>query len=143
MKRMQTDMADNPNIVQIGGISTLFGEGYSRNGFMYKEEEKYSYVYRVEPGFIDLMKIRLVEGRNFNPAMPTDSFSIIVNESFISELGIENPLEEKLNWGVGVESPIIGVVRRLSFSVPNTKNSTRSHVHWARSHHQYPGEGTS
>ncbi|MEQ9404700.1 MAG: FtsX-like permease family protein [Cyclobacteriaceae bacterium] len=65
--------------------------------------------------FIPLMQISLLEGRNFSPASPSDSEGIIVNQAFIDQLEIDNPVGNTINLG-GVSPVIIGVVENFRFN---------------------------
>jgi putative ABC transport system permease protein len=56
----------------------------------------------------------MVEGRNFDPAIPSDTLGVIVNEALVKDMKWDHPLEEHLNWredSLGLGSPVIGVVK--------------------------------
>lgn len=60
----------------------------------------------------------IVRGRAFSRDIPSDSTRIIVNESAVKSLGLENPVGEKflINFGGQlVERTIVGVVRDFNF----------------------------
>jgi putative ABC transport system permease protein len=105
-------------IESVTGTSTSFSHGYSRYGYKIKDEQKSAYVYAVDPYYIPTMKIELVQGRNFDLAIPSDSMGVIVNESLVRDMKWTDPLNEYLNWredSVGLGSPVIGVVKDYHF----------------------------
>jgi putative ABC transport system permease protein len=59
--------------------------------------------------FLDFMGFRLVKGRNFNKDLASDSSSIILNESAVKALGLEDPIGADLNKGNNPQY-VIGVV---------------------------------
>lgn len=76
---------------------------------------------RIDPDYLDVMSIKLLQGRNFNPDMPTDvSSAILVNQAFIDKLGLENPIgyTTKFNYSEMKGSTIIGVVDNFYFRSP-------------------------
>jgi putative ABC transport system permease protein len=49
------------------------GMGYDRSGFSYEGEDKMIFYYTVDPDYLPVMGMRLVAGRNFDPAIASDS----------------------------------------------------------------------
>jgi putative ABC transport system permease protein len=105
-------------IVSVAGTNSSFNQGYSRYGYKIKDEQKSSYVYAADPHYIPTMEIELVQGRNFDPAIPSDSNAVIINESLARDMKWSDPLNEYLNWRedtVELGSPVIGVVKDYHF----------------------------
>ncbi|WDF53337.1 ABC transporter permease [Mucilaginibacter sp. KACC 22063] len=50
----------------------------------------------VDADYINALGIKMASGRNFSPEMATDSNAILINETAARELGLRNPLQEKL-----------------------------------------------
>ncbi|MGF7037127.1 ABC transporter permease [Mucilaginibacter lappiensis] len=71
----------------------------------------------IDEDFIPTMQIRMAQGRNFSPAMPTDKKeSIIVNETLVNELGWKDAVGKSVRTGVDeqgnvITQKIIGVVK--------------------------------
>jgi putative ABC transport system permease protein len=61
--------------------------------------------------YIPLMGLKLVEGTNFKPEHASGNGAMIINEAFVREYGLENPMEMGLSEG----TPIIGVIKDFSF----------------------------
>jgi ABC-type antimicrobial peptide transport system permease subunit len=73
----------------------------------------------IDHTFIPLLKIPVIQGRNFSRDLPTDSTqSIIVNESFVKEAGWKNPIGQRVDFAYhdGKEVyQVIGVVKDHHF----------------------------
>ncbi|OEK00823.1 hypothetical protein BFP97_04550 [Roseivirga sp. 4D4] len=65
--------------------------------------------------FIETMGIELLEGRNFNNDMVSDTANIIVNEATVRWLGADDPLGQKLSRGDGEDYTIIGIMKDFNF----------------------------
>lgn len=114
--RVRTE--NEPDIVNVSGTSSAFSQGYSRYGFKIKGEQKSAYVYAADPYYLPTLNIPLVAGRNFDPAIASDSNAVIVNESLVRDMKWTDPLNEYYNWQedtVGLGSHIIGVVKDYHF----------------------------
>ncbi len=87
--------------------------------------------WEVDASFIHTLGIEMKEGRNFSPDMPTDSTSVIINETAANMLGFDNPLNKKLYDALNSSSAndkhvetlnIIGVVK--DFNSGSLRNKT-------------------
>lgn len=118
VQRFRERAQQEPLIESVAGTSSSFNQGYSRYGYKIKEEQKSAYVYAADPYYIPTMEIELVQGRNFDMAIASDSSGVIVNESLVRDMKWTDPLNEHLNWredSVGLGSPVIGVVKDYHF----------------------------
>lgn len=69
---------------------------------------------RTSPGFIDLFRLNLIEGRDFDSTMVTDENNYILNEEAVKRLGFrESPIDQPIAmWDTG---RVIGVVKDFNF----------------------------
>ena len=75
------------------------------------------YILTVSFDFLDVMKIELAEGRDFDPGFGTDSVTYILNEKARQVIGFEHPLGERLSlWGGGDAGTVVGVVKDFHMS---------------------------
>ena len=80
-------------------------------------------MWQVDEDYIPTLGMELVAGRNFSPEMATDSNAVIINETAVKMLGLENPIGYKLygdNGSLGTEEglplkTVIGVVKDFHF----------------------------
>ncbi len=114
--RFRNKLINDSDIIEVGGTSTSFSNGWSRYGYTIDGVEKEAYVYRIDPYYVDVLDIQLIAGRNFDPVKERNIEGLIVNEALVKDMNWENPLEEMLDWkedSLGV--PIIGVVKDYNF----------------------------
>ncbi len=115
------EFINDKDINSVSGISYAFTRGSDQVGYEdSKGEEKSAYVYRIDENFIDLMKLNLVEGRDFDLKFLTDSTdAVIVNEQLVKKFAIKNPVGSELDGfeNRGLKNPkIIGVVKDFNFT---------------------------
>ncbi len=92
---------------------------------------------RVNPDFLETMKINLIQGRDFSSNIAADTNALIVNQRFIEELGPDFALEKNLgdiSKGFPYNGRIIGVVENCHFA--SLRNEIEPLI-------LYVGEGTS
>lgn len=65
--------------------------------------------------FIDLMKMEIAEGRDFDVSYGTDSVNYIINETALKTMGFEEPLGQQLSFW-GNTGSIVGVVKDFHMS---------------------------
>ncbi len=108
----------NRDVIGVTGVTSSFNKGWSRYGYQIKGENKEAYIYGVDSQYIPLLGIDLVQGRNFDPAIISDSTAVIVNEALVKDMEWKDPLAEHLNWDedtVGLGAPVIGVMKDYHF----------------------------
>ncbi len=116
--QMRNALQSNPDIIDVGGVSSSFNRGWSRYGYTINEENKAAYVWAVDPNYIPAIGIEIVEGRNFDLTNASDSAALIVNEALVADMGWEDPLQEHLNWredSIGPGYKVIGVAKDYHF----------------------------
>jgi putative ABC transport system permease protein len=71
----------------------------------------------VDDRFIDLMGLKIAQGRNFSPDFPSDSVSsVIVNEAFVKEAGWKTPLGQTLAFNNKKNYQVVGVIKDYHFA---------------------------
>ncbi|HTE33191.1 MAG TPA: ABC transporter permease [Chryseolinea sp.] len=104
--------------VTAGDYLPVSGTHRDQNGFWKdgkSKEEKVvgAQLWHVDEDYISTMGMKLLEGRNFNPEIASDSQVVIVNQAMVKAMGLKNPLEEKImNWET---FSVIGVVEDFHF----------------------------
>jgi len=68
----------------------------------------------VDVDYLSVMGMKIADGRNFLPTVPSDSQGVLVNQSFVRKMGWTHPIGRKItNGGAGI--PVIGVVEDFNF----------------------------
>jgi len=107
------------SIESIAMTSTYASGGVSDWGYQTLEENPRSYGFRnmfATAGYLETMGLELIEGRDFNKELTSESSNIIINEKAKKWLGYDNVLGEKLSRGDGEDYTIIGVVKDFNFA---------------------------
>jgi putative ABC transport system permease protein len=80
----------------------------------------------VDEDYLDVTQIEMIEGRFFSEKFPSDiSESIILNETAIKELNLENPVGKSIPMGGEEKRTVIGVIKDFhSQSLKNKINAT-------------------
>jgi putative ABC transport system permease protein len=118
IERFRIRAQSESGIVSVAGTSSSFNQGWSRYGYKINDEQKSAFVYAVDLNYLSTLGIQLLNGRNFDPNIFSDSSAIIVNEALVKDMKWTDPLNEHLNWRedtVGIGSKVIGVVKDYHF----------------------------
>jgi len=118
VEQFRARLNQEPSVISVSGTSSSFNRGWSRYGYKIDGEQKSAYVYAIDPYYIPTLDIKLAMGRNFDPAIPSDSSAVIVNEALVKDMKWTDPLNSYLNWkedSVGKGSRIIGVTKDYHF----------------------------
>jgi len=117
------ELMKNPSVLQVTGSSAVPGGLIGDNAYLL-EGEGTEETHAINNIFTDwhfekTYNLELIQGRWFNPEIPTDSFAVIINESALRALSIEDPLTRRIYTQLGDETggahPIIGVVKDFNF----------------------------
>ncbi len=71
-------------------------------------------IWRVDHDYINTMGMNMVAGRVFSVEMASDSQAVVINQRMAQELGLKNPLGERITNG-GAVWQVIGVVQDFNF----------------------------
>jgi putative ABC transport system permease protein len=113
-----------------GSVSTFVPVGDNNNNNVYWKGREVSssdtYVinnYYIDHDYIQTMGMEMAEGRNFSPDFPTDSLGILINESMVKHMGLQDPIGtiistyDNFNDSAFVASyKVIGVVRDFHYA---------------------------
>lgn len=84
-----------------------------REGKSEEEKSNGAQVWSVDEDYITTMGMKIVEGRNFQKELVSDSSAIVVNQAMVKKFGFKNPVGERImNWKSWT---IIGVVEDFHF----------------------------
>ncbi|TVQ13484.1 MAG: FtsX-like permease family protein [Bacteroidetes bacterium] len=115
---LRSELLQHPSITHVAASHEVPGENMSLQNSRKTEDPPQSaimmYENRIQHGYLETLGIRIVEGRDFDPEMGTDRSAIILNETGVRKLGLENPIgEEIVLWEH--TGKIIGVVADFNF----------------------------
>lgn len=102
----------NPGIKTISFSSSMIGEGFGKSPFDKNDHTELCNFISVDPEYIDLYKLNIIEGRNFSTEYLSDfGNSCIINEQAYKAFELNNPINDSLG-----KRKIIGVINDFNFS---------------------------
>ncbi len=117
----KNELIKNPDITGISAKNRGSWQTTAKNAI----DSQISFVYEtVDENYLPLLKIPVMQGRNFSAAIPSDSNnSVLVNESFVKQAGWKNPVGETVNFWYNNNEKyhVIGVVKDYHYSSLNEK----------------------
>jgi putative ABC transport system permease protein len=75
-------------------------------------------IIRVSPDYFTTVGMDLVLGKDLQSVSPEDTLSVVVNEAFVREARIEQPLNTTIDYDNGLKGKIIGVVKNALMRSP-------------------------
>ena len=121
VEAFRSGTASYPNVSHVLRTGYAFTKSYDEYSWTAPDGRTIrAHMLGIDFDFLDVMKMRLVDGRDFSRAFPSDSASsVLVNQAFVRTYGIEQPLGYRLEgFGsfFGETAPtIIGVVHDFNF----------------------------
>jgi len=93
-----------PGVIDVSASSSYLGSFNQRRGF-YKDGETRKSMMMIlnlqcEDNFMQMMNIKLKDGRYFLPDAKGDENKIIVNETLVNEFGFENPIGKSFRFPI-------------------------------------------
>lgn len=117
-----SDISSTTDEIQIVGISNML--------------EGTTYIQYCDDKYFDAVGIQLVAGRNFDATIATDTATIIVNETYLKRLGIndlESVLNEYIQYGEGEDADkyrLIGVMKDYNRTSLKNKVEPTASFYW-------------
>lgn len=118
LRRMRNRLASDPTIIAVTGSGVNLGLGKDRStsrsvmGFTYKEKEISTDWLQVDYDYLKTLNIKLLSGREFSPAYPSDTLDrVIITESMAKMIGEKDPVGKYFQTDTaGVKYQIIGLI---------------------------------
>ena len=117
-RAFKTELLQDSRIATVSLSGTIPGEGM---GMVFRaggEEYMKMNVYQVDSDFVEIMGLRMAQGRALTDD-PADAQAVVINETAARMLGLEEPLGEIINASRG-ESRVVGVIEDFHFQGPRS-----------------------
>lgn len=107
-------------VKKVAGGAFKFGSGAPTTiDYTYKDISISGNNIPVDFGMLEMMQIKMVQGRYFDPKYAQDTInSMLINETALKMLNEPNPIGEKVDWD-GKETIIVGVVKDFNLGNPS------------------------
>ncbi len=103
-----------PEVKEVSAsVTNNFGKGDFTTYAQYQDKKLESLLMAVEYNYIDMIGIKLKEGRQFDSKIASDTINnVLVNETFVKEMKWDNALNKRIKFGIdSTASNVIGVVK--------------------------------
>jgi putative ABC transport system permease protein len=122
MVAFRNSLAEFDNVTAVSTSSNMPGRTFGRTGITPEgaSEDDETWIVSAlsfDEHYFDVMRMEVLEGRNYSQEFGTDEdAAILVNESFIKQLGWEDAIGKKLTLGNDQERTIIGIVKDFHYA---------------------------
>ncbi|HNP18030.1 MAG TPA: ABC transporter permease [Fulvivirga sp.] len=113
--KFRNNMQQYANVQLVSGGSDHIGVHKSLKVLRQQEKEFEVSSIMIDPNYLELMGLQIVRGRDFAKSLTADKYSLIVNEKFIEQLSIKNPIDEVFEID-SAKYTIVGVVKDFHYS---------------------------
>jgi len=108
-----------PAIASAAAAQNLPGHLFDSTVFSLEQPANYqntslTYV-NVDEQYVDVLRLKVVAGRNFSQAFATDSSAFLINQAAAKAFGWEEPLGKQISMGTFYKGPVVGVVEDFHF----------------------------
>ncbi|MCE7991827.1 MAG: FtsX-like permease family protein [Roseivirga sp.] len=119
-KELKDQLAANPNVLSFAEVSSSFTNGRFQSSYETENGKEIPYfMYRISTNYLSLLEIEILEGRDFDGKLATDTLdAVVVNKAFIRELGPDFKLGDRIeNFdNADLKSPrVVGIVEDYNF----------------------------
>lgn len=124
VKAFRNEVAGNASVSETTLATHLPGKQVSRLLFFHETKEGPKEIplsaLFADHDFLEMIDVELVEGRYFDPSIPADGKSFIINEAAVKKLGWTDPIGKKLTLGLGYDGEVIGVAKDFNYQSMHT-----------------------
>ncbi len=120
-EQLITSLLANPNFTDVTfsagsplEISSSTTEGFSWEGKVGDYDNVFNII-RTDPHFVDTYGMEIIEGRNFNVDLDTDTMNVIINEQTAKVMNVDDPFSVPVTFW-GRTGRVVGIVKDFHFS---------------------------
>lgn len=115
-------LRQKPSVTKIAGASGLIGgepgsDTFHPDHMQEPTPETFAKNIAVDPGYLDLIGVPLVDGRNFNADNPSDyRHAFIINETAVKQYQLKDPVGSNFRRSGHSQGKVIGVMKDYRFA---------------------------
>ncbi len=100
MRTFRQEILNNPRVVNATNTGNLIGDSFGNTAFSLAgesgEEAHLLWTYFTDPYFADTYEIEMAAGRYFEEGRQADQQAVIINETAVKKLGLEDPVGRQI-----------------------------------------------
>ncbi|MFP4468784.1 MAG: ABC transporter permease [Bacteroidales bacterium] len=136
---IKAELLQHPGILKVTASQSVPGQSRSvQNAFRKGQDPSTAIMIhenRIQHDYLETFGLQIVEGRDFDPEMRTDTASFVINQKAVRELGLDEPIGAEINvW----QQPgkVIGVVADFNFRSLHHEIDPLAFTMYSSNHHQ-------
>jgi putative ABC transport system permease protein len=119
-EHFRSELESRPQVVGVTASGNMLGRtGTMGTSFRIDGKAHTLSVFRVDEEYVDFLGLELLAGRNFSPTADDSGRAVIVNEAFVRDFGLEDPIGKPIprppGDAPGADPVIVGVVKDYHF----------------------------
>ncbi len=112
------------------GAFSFGGSSSSSSNFTYKNANVQSQNMAIDFGMMEMMKIRMAQGRNLSANLSSDTInSVMLNETALRMINEKNPIGKEINWN-DKKFKIVGIVKDFHLYGPQAEIPPMTFFHF-------------
>ncbi len=120
-EQLRSNILSNPNFTHASfsvgspiSVGSSTSGGYSWEGKVGEHDNNF-YIIRTDADFVDTYGMEIIEGRDFDVNLATDTMNVIINEQTAKVMNVEDPLSVPVTFW-GRTGRVVGIVKDFHFS---------------------------
>lgn len=109
-EKMQAVMAQDPNVISVSGSSHHVGRKHKTTIIEFPDRQFEVNELAVGDNYVQTLGLTIKSGRGFNPDSESDKQAVLVNETFVKNMTLQQPIGQVFRID-SIQYEIIGVVR--------------------------------
>ena len=119
-RAFKAELLQDSRIAAVSLSTTVPGQGSQRRYTIRGEGEISISEYEADSDFIEIMGLRMVQGRPLTDE-PADSKAVVINETAVRRLELEEPLGRPIPSFPGLDGRVVGVIQDFHFRGPRKR----------------------
>jgi putative ABC transport system permease protein len=122
LQTFKQELMQSSNVQSVTVSTDILGNGYTNNSGKiypqdYNEKSLLTTIFMTDANFADTYELEIIEGRNLNEELTSDSSAVIVNQEFVNAAGWESPMNKTIRYceDCNEKFRVVGVVNNFHF----------------------------
>ncbi|GHM98885.1 ABC transporter permease [Cytophagales bacterium WSM2-2] len=121
VEELRSELLKVGGVTGVSATSNIPGKSFNQNPIYWSQavdERIDASEAMIDPDFLKVMDMTMVEGRSFRKDNPADANAFILNENAVSQLGLKDPVGKEIVWerdDKEIKGLVIGVVKDFHF----------------------------
>ncbi len=120
LNALKTEMLRSENIVSAAGSTNFSGYSFSNNQWNWEgkgpENDILFRATYIDYNYLETFEISMLDGRSFSKDFPGDTLAVVLNQTAIDLMGLEDPVGKSLNsMNINIQYKIVGIANDYNY----------------------------